>query len=293
MLSIISNQNAAAAVIKEERSDNVIYFPSTPALRRLAGKRPEDEVEKRVETGSESIKSEEELMLLLEASLGRGSGDSNLQRVRVGIQIVIGCNFGLRISDIVKLRWKDLYECEIEDTGNASRWTMRECVVVKEEKSQKNRALYPNESLRLAVDWYKAFEERRRVIGLDINEYLFIGEKNKKYIANEAPGAVKAFVQCPIYESTMRDDMSSLVKACKVNHRVTPHSLRKTFGYFMGQITGESEAYSNRSTSVVQKIFNHSDQRITLRYVGLDTDEVRSYYQELNLGLEVVRKYCH
>lgn len=289
MLSVIGNQSTAIKeVITEERLDNVIYFPSTPAMRRLAGKRPDDEVEKRVEAGSDAIKDERELTMLLEAALGC----NNMQRIRIGIQMVIGCNFGLRISDIVKLRWKDLYECEPEDTGIAEHWTMRDCVVIKEEKSQKNRALYPNESLQIAVNWFKGYEARRRVIGLDINEYLFIGEKNKKFIPNEAPYAIKSLVQCPIYESTMRDDMSSLIKACNVNHRVTPHSLRKTFGYFMSQITGESEAYSNRSTSVVQKIFNHSDQRITLRYVGMDVDEVKSYYQELNLGLEVVKKYC-
>lgn len=293
MLTVINGSNAIRETTNERRSaanseSRIIMFPNDPAQRRLAGKMPVDSVETKLEGGSDAIKDEEELHLLLEATLGKEQARWH----RAGIQIVIGVNFGLRIGDLVKLRWKDLFEASIEDTGRPERWEVRDRVIIREEKSQKTRALYPNAAVRQALQWFKREEADRRDCSLDINEYLFIGDKNKRYVTNEAEGAVKLFVQCPMYESSVRDDLKIVLEECEIEHRVTPHSFRKTFGYFMGQLTGTSEAYSNRSTSVVQKIFNHSDQRVTLRYTGLDIEEIRGYYEELNLGIAVVEKHC-
>ena len=41
----------------------------------------------------------------------------------------------------------------------------------------------------------------------------------------------------------------------------------------------------NRAVSMLQKIFNHSSEAITLRYIGITNDEIRDAYQNLNLGI--------
>ena len=44
------------------------------------------------------------------------------------------------------------------------------------------------------------------------------------------------------------------------------HTLRKTFGYHF------YKQYKN--VALLQKIFNHSDPQVTLRYIGIDQDEM-------------------
>ncbi|MEC1023562.1 tyrosine-type recombinase/integrase [Bacillus paralicheniformis] len=53
------------------------------------------------------------------------------------------------------------------------------------------------------------------------------------------------------------------------------HSLRKTFGY---------HAYKNGTDlSLLQSIFNHSRQSVTLRYIGINQDRIDEVYANVNL----------
>lgn len=55
------------------------------------------------------------------------------------------------------------------------------------------------------------------------------------------------------------------------------HSLRKTFGYHVYQRTGGNLA-------LVQKLLNHRSSGDTLRYIGIDREQMDAAYIELNLG---------
>lgn len=62
-------------------------------------------------------------------------------------------------------------------------------------------------------------------------------------------------------------------KACKlanIDANVGTHTLRKTFGYFY------YKKYNN--IIMLQKIFNHSTPNITLRYIGIEQDEIYDSY---------------
>jgi integrase len=53
------------------------------------------------------------------------------------------------------------------------------------------------------------------------------------------------------------------------------HTLRKTFGY---------HAYKNGTDlALLQSIFNHSSQSVTLRYIGIDQDRIDEVYANINL----------
>lgn len=61
--------------------------------------------------------------------------------------------------------------------------------------------------------------------------------------------------------------------ACKeagVDYKVGTHTLRKTFGYHFYQ--------ERRDVALLQKIFNHSSQEITLRYIGISQDIIDNSY---------------
>ncbi len=61
--------------------------------------------------------------------------------------------------------------------------------------------------------------------------------------------------------------------ACKkagIKERIGTHSMRKTFGY---------HHYKQfKDVVILQKIFNHSSSQITLRYIGVEQDEIDNSY---------------
>lgn len=69
-----------------------------------------------------------------------------------------------------------------------------------------------------------------------------------------------------------------LKKACRVNNiniNAGTHTLRKTFGYhFYKQFD---------DIIMLQKIFNHSTPNVTLRYIGLEQEEINKKYLQFIL----------
>lgn len=66
--------------------------------------------------------------------------------------------------------------------------------------------------------------------------------------------------------------------ACKqagLEEKIGTHSMRKSFGYHHYQ--------QFKDVVVLQKIFNHSSPQITLRYIGIDQDEIDYTYNNFIL----------
>lgn len=53
------------------------------------------------------------------------------------------------------------------------------------------------------------------------------------------------------------------------------HSLRKTFGYFAYE--------AGADLALLMRVLNHSSQRETLRYIGIEAEEVADVYHAVNL----------
>ena len=56
----------------------------------------------------------------------------------------------------------------------------------------------------------------------------------------------------------------------KLQEKIGTHSMRKTFGYHHYQ--------QFKDVVILQKIFNHSSPQITLRYIGIEQDEIDNSY---------------
>lgn len=66
--------------------------------------------------------------------------------------------------------------------------------------------------------------------------------------------------------------------ACKMaglEEHVGTHTMRKTFGYHHYK--------KNKDVAILQKIFNHSSPQITLRYIGIDQDQIDESYENFIL----------
>jgi integrase len=63
--------------------------------------------------------------------------------------------------------------------------------------------------------------------------------------------------------------------AAKLNISVGTHTMRKTFGY---------HHYKQfRDVAMLQMIFNHSNPRVTLKYIGISQDEIEESYKNFIL----------
>ncbi|MEG1411384.1 MAG: tyrosine-type recombinase/integrase [Terrisporobacter sp.] len=144
------------------------------------------------------------------------------------IMILIGIYTGLRISDILALRVKDV-------KGKIS-------IKKKEEKTKKYK------SIAIHKELYKELET------------YCIGKSNDEYLIRSREGVNKPISRVQAYR---------IIKALQYKYRIADnlgcHSLRKTYGYNM---------YKKNDISIVQKSLNHSSQGDTIKYIGVEEEQI-------------------
>ena len=152
-------------------------------------------------------------------------------------------NTGLRISDVVKLKYDDF----ILENGK-----FKKRLELVEKKTKKNKVIFINDELKRAirelVDYY----------GLKQGSYLFASRKgqNKPITTTQAHR---------IYKNI--GDVFNLPK-------FNTHSVRKTFCYYKNQ--------KNKDINLIMKLMNHSSTAITLRYIGITDDDIDNIYSDLD-----------
>jgi integrase len=158
---------------------------------------------------------------------------------------VLGINTALRIGDLLSLRM-----CDVTDrTGQ-----ILDSAEVREQKTRKRKYFPLNQSVK---DTLACYLETRR--SFDLDEPLF-------------PSRQKGV---PLSRWRARRILHAAGKAVGLS-RIGTHSLRKTFAYHVYRKTGGN-------LGLVQKLLNHTSSADTLRYIGIDRDEMNSTYLELNL----------
>lgn len=145
---------------------------------------------------------------------------------------VVGINTGLRISDLLSLRIRDV----LERGGVAERITLRE------RKTGKAASIPLSASARDAVR--RCIAERRSP---DPDDPLFRSRRG---------GPLSRFQAHRI--------ISGAAKAAGVKGNIGTHSLRKTFGYHAYK--------AGADLALIQKLLRHSSPDITLRYIGITQD---------------------
>lgn len=148
--------------------------------------------------------------------------------------IILGLNTALRISDILKLRWGDVY--------NFQKGYFREHIYLTEKKTGKESIIALNPSvisaLRLIVD--KGHEQ----------DFIFIGRNH---------------TGLPISRSQAYRIIKEAAVAVGLEEHISCHSLRKTFGYFAWK--------QGVSPVMLMNIYNHSSFQITKRYLCIEQEE--------------------
>jgi integrase len=156
---------------------------------------------------------------------------------------ILGINSALRISDILSLKVSDV----LDESGK-----VKEAVSLNEQKTGKSKLFPLNDSAKKAIREY--VEEAKP----EMETPLFPSRKGSKAISR-----VQAW-----------EILSKAADEVGLEH-VGTHTLRKTFGYHVYMRTN--------NLGLVQKLLNHRSSGETLRYIGIEQDEMDEAYLKLNL----------
>lgn len=163
---------------------------------------------------------------------------------------VLGINVGLRASDLLALKVSDIYT----ETGK-----VKEELKLTEKKTDKNRTLFINESAAEVLNKY--YKSAKFLSG---DEFIFQSQKGSNQ---------------PLEVRSLNRLVKQWCRECHIKGNFGTHSLRKTFGYHLYIKNSENPFI----LPYLSKIFNHSSQAITLRYIGIEKENIDNLYGDLNL----------
>ena len=157
--------------------------------------------------------------------------------------IVLGVCTALRISDLLRLTWNDVYDEE--------RGAFRSHITVTEKKTGKQKTIALNRQAVKALHLY--FPHRK-------GEYVFTSNrKNEKAISRIQAWRI----------------IRVAVNAVGAVGCIACHSLRKTFGYHAWK--------AGALPVMLMDIYNHSSFEITRRYLGISQDDRDKIYLSMSL----------
>lgn len=152
--------------------------------------------------------------------------------------------FGLRTG----LRISDVLSFQVWEVSK------QEYVWVQEMKTKKKKMIYLHPKLRQSIKLYIKTEK------LASSDYLFYSEKDPS-------------------KSIQRMQAHRIISHAGDMIGITPlsaHSLRKTFGYWSYK--------QGVDISLLQTIFQHSSQAVTLRYIGITQESINKVYATVDMG---------
>ena len=163
---------------------------------------------------------------------------------KMSLLIAFGSFWGLRISDILSLKWEQVYNL---DEFN-----------IIEKKTKKSRDIKINTQLKKHIsDCYNNIKP------YSLEEFIFTSQKSSVY-------------------SVQR--INVLLKEMKIRYNLkiknfSGHTTRKTFGRTIFERSNE-----NAELAIIKlsQLFNHSNPSITRRYLGISQKELMDTYDILS-----------
>lgn len=175
---------------------------------------------------------------------------------------IVGINFGLRVSDLLTLRFSHL----ITDSFTyRPEFKLLEKKTANTRSRKKNRCISINKAVREAINLYLV-----NTPDVKLSDYMFRSISNNGYSQNK-----------PIHRNSVERLLKGIAEDLELPYHMSTHTLRKTFGYHQMAMAN----HDHRKLLLLQKMFGHSTSSQTLDYIGLTNEEMAEAYMEMNLGL--------
>ncbi len=161
--------------------------------------------------------------------------------------VTFGLNTALRISDILTLKWRDVYQFDKK--------IFAKYIYITEQKTQKQNQILLNQTIIDAIKIYMKNNPK-----IQPEEYLFKSSKRP-------------------FEPITRIQAYRIIRGAaeklQLEGNISCHSLRKTFGYHAWK--------SGAEPALIMNIYNHSSFQITKKYLGIEQDDKDSLFFKINL----------
>lgn len=203
---------------------------------------------------SDPIKSIDDIYAVSDWFISKG-------RYRDNMLFIVGINFGLRVSDLLTLRFSHLIDDQFRFKTT---FPILEKKTKNTRKVMKNRYITINDAVADAVMLYLENTE-----GVKLSDYMFKGESNRCGSDNK-----------PMHRNSVERILKEVGSSLGIETHMATHTLRKTFAYHQMLISNNDP----RKLLLLQKMFGHSTSAQTLDYIGITGEEIEAAYMELNLG---------
>lgn len=154
---------------------------------------------------------------------------------------VFGINIGLRITDMIGFRVRDVRG--------------KDEVAIREGKTGKEKLIPINAKLKRAITEYTK--------NMKPDDYLFPSRQKDKH------GLPKPITRERAYH-ILREAADHFGL-----ERIGCHSMRKTYGYFLYE--------KEKDVALLMYVFNHSTEKITMRYIGKNQESFRKAMDRFGL----------
>ena len=185
---------------------------------------------------TEPIRDKKHLHAMANYFLQRG-------QLRNYVLINLGVYTALRISDLLRLRWDDVYDEDRDD--------FRTHITVTEHKTGKNKIIALNKQAIRALRLYLPYKR---------GAYIFMSRKGTGPISRVQAWRI----------------IHGAAQAVGLTGKIGCHSLRKTWGY-------HAWTSQEVSPVVLMEIYNHSNYEVTRRYLGVAQDDLDKAYLGMEL----------
>lgn len=163
---------------------------------------------------------------------------------KFALLISIGIYTGLRISDILVLRWKDIAE--------------KEFIEITEKKTKKFRRIRINQNLKEIFDRMLLHNFN------DMESLIFLNRFSTSAISVQ-------------FINRKLKTLAVEYKLTKEPNKIKSHSLRKSFG----RRVFENNDNSERALILLSEMFNHTSIKTTKVYLGIREKEMFEVYDNL------------
>ena len=253
----------SAQPIREEQvyKDNVIQFRQKNDVKLKKDGTPKQTPNntKRNRDDIQPIKEEDipKMVKWLREFRDSSNNDEDYQiRFRNLTMFIMGINIALRVSDLISLRWSDIYDNNWEFLDG------KKIVPKKTAKKRKHVLLAYNNSFRRAISEYKEYINPKK-----LDSYIFTSRQNPS--GHIGAGTVEKFIK------TMAEEL-------EITYSINTHSMRKTFA----RIRYEYSDDKTRTLLELMQMFRHSSPDITLGYICIKEKEIKDLFYAVELGYD-------
>lgn len=161
--------------------------------------------------------------------------------------IILGLNTAFRISDLLSLQWRDVF--------NEKKNCFKDHICITEQKTGKERIVAVNASVSDAL-----FLLQEKEMHGEKDRYLFPnGRKEAGHLSRSQ--AFRIIKEAAEYAG--------------LEEHISCHSLRKTFGYHAWK--------QGVQPALLMELYNHSSYRVTKQYLGIEQEDKDMVYLTVQL----------